>query len=77
MSGTPKRYRRLFRLRFTRADAADIDEEFQFHLAMRARELQAQGLSPERAREMALAQFGDLDDARQFCHAEDEERMRD
>ena len=77
MTGVPKRYRRLFRLRFTRADAADIDEEFQFHLTMRARELQVQGHSPQRAREMALAQFGDLEDARRFCHAEDDERMRD
>ena len=74
---TPKRYRRLFRLRFTRADAADIDEEFQFHLTMRARELERHGHSAERAREITLMQFGDIDDARRFCRAEDEERMRD
>ena len=73
----PKRYRRLFRLRFTRADAADIDEEFQFHLTMRARELERHGHSAERAREITLMQFGDIDDARRFCRAEDEERMRD
>ena len=72
-----KRYRRLFRLRFTRADAGDVDEEFRFHLTMRARELEALGYAPERAREIALTQFGDIDDARQFCRAEDEERMRD
>ena len=72
-----KRYRPLFRLRFTRADAEEVDEEFQFHLAMRTRELEAQGYAPARAREIALMQFGDIDDARQFCRAEDEERMRE
>ena len=72
-----KRYRRLFRLRFTRADAGEVDEEFQFHLTMRTRELEALGYAPERAREIALTQFGDIDDARRFCRAEDEERMRD
>jgi putative ABC transport system permease protein len=71
------RYRRLFRLRFTRAEVADVDEEFRFHLTMRARELEALGYAPERAREIALTQFGDIDDARRFCRAEDEERMRD
>ena len=72
-----QRYRRLFRLRFTRAEASDVDEEFRFHLTMRARELEALGYAPERAREIALTQFGDLDDARRFCRAEDEERMRE
>ena len=71
-----RRYHRLFRLRFTRADPADVDAEFQFHLAMRVRELESAGHSPQRARELALAQFGDIDDARRFCHAEDEARMR-
>ena len=72
-----KRYRPNFRLRFTRADAAEVDEEFQFHLTMRTRELEASGYPPARAREIALMQFGDIDDARQFCRAEDEERMRE
>lgn len=77
MTLPPKRYRRLFRLRFTRADEADVDEEFQFHLTMRTRELERYGHSPERAREIALRQFGDIDDARRVCRAEDEERMRE
>jgi hypothetical protein len=77
MTGPTSRYRPLFRLRFTRANAADVDEEFQFHLTMRARALEGQGHSPERAREIALMEFGDLDDARRFCRAEDEERMRE
>lgn len=70
------RYRRLFRLRFTRPSPDDVDAEFQFHLTMRVRELEASGLSPEAARERALAEFGDIDDARHFCHREDEDRMR-
>ena len=57
------RFRRLFRLRFTRADAADVEEEFGFHLAMRQRELEALGHPPERAREIALTQFGEIDEA--------------
>ncbi len=72
-----RRYRRWLRLRLTRARAADVDDEFQFHLAMRARELETRGHSPERAREIALTEFGDIDDARRFCRAEDEARMRE
>jgi len=72
-----KRYRPSFRLRFTRADAREVDEEFQFHLTMRTRELERLGHLPDRAREIALMQFGDIDDARRFCRAEDEERMRE
>ena len=72
-----KRYRPMFRLWFTRARAADVDEEFKFHLVMRAAELERHGYAPARAREIALAQFGDINDARQFCRAEDERRMRE
>ena len=72
-----KRYRPLFRLWFTRSHAADVDEEFQFHLTMRAAELERHGYAPARAREIALAQFGDINDARRFCRAEDERRMRE
>ncbi|MDF2773368.1 MAG: permease [Geminicoccaceae bacterium] len=74
---THRRYRRWLRLRFTRARAADVDDEFQFHLAMRARELERQGRTPDAARQEALAQFGDLDDARAYCRAEDQRRMRE
>jgi putative ABC transport system permease protein len=70
-------YRRLLRLRFTRPRDEDVDEEFEFHLSMRARKLESQGLSPDRARAEALRQFGDVDDARSFCRAEDTRRMRD
>ena len=73
---SPKRYRSLFRLHVTRADAVEVDEEFRFHLAMRGRELEALGYAPARARAIALTQFGDIDDARRVCRAEDEQRMR-
>jgi len=76
MPPTPWR-RRLFRLPFTRNDPAEVDEEFQFHLTMRARALERLGHPPEQARAQALAEFGDVDDARRFCRAQDEKRMRD
>jgi predicted permease len=71
-----RRYQRLFRVRHTRSDPRDLDEEFRFHLEMRARELAGQGIPAEQARDMATAEFGDMDDARRFCQAEDEHRMR-
>ena len=70
------RYRKLFRLRFTQTRDGEVDEEFAYHLAMRAAELETDGLSPEQARAEALAQFGDIDDARAFCRAEDDRRMQ-
>ena len=47
---THKGYRRLFRYRFGQPDPAEVDEEFQFHLVMRARELEAQGTVLSRRR---------------------------
>ncbi len=70
-----RRCRRLFRLRLTRAEAIEVDDEFRVHLTMRERELEAAGYAPDRAREAALEQFGDIDDARRFSRAKDEERM--
>src|SRR5687767_7396239 len=71
------RYRRLFRLRFTRPSDADVDEEFAFHLEMRARELETRGMTHDQARAETLRQFGDIDEARRVCRAEDTKRMRD
>src|SRR5688500_8705657 len=73
-----RRYRRLFRLpaRPTHVDR-DLDEELRFHLDMRVEELRARGMTPEAARAEALRQFGDADDARQFCRDEDVRRLRD
>ncbi len=58
--------RRLFGfIRRTPNDiAADVDEELRFHLDRRAEALVGTGVSPTAAREQALREFGDLDDAR-------------
>src|SRR5688572_18310357 len=72
----PRKYRRAFRLRFFGGVEHDLDEEFRFHLEMRTAELLRAGLSPEAARAEALKQFGDIDDARQYCNVEDRRHSR-
>ena len=39
----------------------EVEEELDFHLAMRARDLEARGLSPDEARTRARQSLGDLD----------------
>ena len=54
-------FRRAFRLdRGREGVAARVDEEMEFHLARRAEELVAQGMSPREAREAAVRAFGDV-----------------
>jgi predicted permease len=57
-----KQFRRLFR--FTTRTAADVHaevaEELQFHLEMRARDLIADGIPPAEARRRAIQEFGDV-----------------
>ncbi|MEA2693840.1 MAG: hypothetical protein QOJ16_3227 [Acidobacteriota bacterium] len=57
---------RAFRFpwRSAREIRADVDEELQFHLDLRAGDLIARGLPPDAARARALAEFGDLEEAR-------------
>ncbi len=50
-----QRYWRYLTARFRR----DVDEELEFHIAMRARELEEQGLSADQARREAERRFGD------------------
>jgi putative ABC transport system permease protein len=72
MSGTPlwRRY-----LRFWGSDpAADVDEEFAFHVETRVDELVAQGLSPHDAREEALRGFGNIQSVKKICRTLAEER---
>ncbi len=57
------RFRKLFGLE----PKGDVDAELAFHVEMRIRELIEQGESPERARQLALARFGDYDRTRQAC----------
>src|SRR5690606_6070731 len=54
----------------------DVDEELSFHLEMRIRDLVDRGETPERARELALRRFGDLEGSREECVAIDERRRR-
>jgi putative ABC transport system permease protein len=71
-AGTPlwRRY-----LRFWGADpAADVDDEFAFHLESRIDELRAQGLSLSAARDEALRGFGNIQDVKRICRTLAEER---
>jgi putative ABC transport system permease protein len=69
-------FRRAFRLPLFRRAAASVDEEFQFHLEMRATELISRGWDPVSARAEARRQFGDVDDARTYCRRTDERREK-
>jgi putative ABC transport system permease protein len=67
------RWRRLVELPWrSRAHITrELDEEFRFHLDMRAQELEQSGMGAARAREEALREFGDLDGARRRVAGED------
>ncbi|MFI5312122.1 MAG: ADOP family duplicated permease [Gemmatimonadales bacterium] len=75
MPGLPE-FPRAFRLPLRRHSAADLEEEFAFHLEMKAGELIARGWAPDAARAEARRLFGDLDDARTFCRRADERREK-
>jgi putative ABC transport system permease protein len=67
-------FRKVFRLPLFRRTATAVDEEFAFHIDMRATELITGGWDPEAARAEARRQFGDLDDAHTYCRRADERR---
>lgn len=54
----------------------EVDDELAFHLEMRTKRLIEAGWDPDRAREEALRQFGDLGSVRDDCVTMDEERER-
>jgi predicted permease len=54
----------------------DVDEEIEFHLAMRITKLIAAGLDPAAARAEALRQFGDATAVRAECLTIDRDRER-
>jgi predicted permease len=54
----------------------DVEAEIEFHVEMRAGELERRGLSPAAAREEALRRFGDVEATRQVCAAADLGRER-
>jgi hypothetical protein len=47
----------------------DVDEEFQFHLALLCERYEREGLSAQSALTASLERFGDVDHARQQCLA--------
>lgn len=51
--------RRFVRIESRRHGRKDVEREIALHLELRAREFEAGGMSPEAAREAALAAFGD------------------
>ena len=73
-------FRTRFPLRLGRPSVdEEVDAELEFHLAMRRRELMAQGMTESQARQAALDKFGDLKRARRECRAighQREQRMR-
>jgi predicted permease len=54
----------------------DVDQEIEFHIAMRTQALIATGLDPETARAQATAQFGDSAGVRDECITIDTQRTR-
>ncbi|QSQ21409.1 ABC transporter permease [Pyxidicoccus parkwayensis] len=55
----------------------EVAEELEFHLAMRAEEYVAQGMTPEEARAEALRRFGSMDAYRKQTHQIDEDMARE
>ncbi|HKW46942.1 MAG TPA: permease prefix domain 1-containing protein, partial [Gemmatimonadaceae bacterium] len=73
MSQMP-RWRRY--LRFIRPDvAADVEEELDFHVAMRVERNIALGMTPDEARREALARFGDVSVVRHELVQHDQRRQ--
>jgi len=75
----PDRYRELRDLVWGARPDRDVDEELATHVALRAEELEAQGMTPEEARREARRRFGDAERWRRetLSEAEQEQRGRD
>jgi predicted permease len=54
----------------------EVDRELRFHLEMRAKELEAEGLSPEDAHREAAKLFGDVEEVAAACRRERVKRAR-
>jgi predicted permease len=54
----------------------DVDQELEFHIAMRTQKLVAAGLAPDAARAKALERFGDMSSVRNDCLDIDHHRER-
>ena len=53
---------------------SEVDEELRFHLEMRIAELREKGLDAQEARDLAIRQFGDLQQTRKVCMSTDAKR---
>jgi predicted permease len=74
---TDDRTRRPFRLALgAKHLKRDVDQEIEFHIAMRTQALVAQGLDADTARARAIAQFGDSAAVREECVTIDIQRSR-
>jgi putative ABC transport system permease protein len=70
-------FRSRFPLRLGRPGVdQEVDDELEFHLAMRQRELMERGLTEPQARRAALERFGDFTRARQACRVIGHQRER-
>jgi len=67
-----RRYRRFLRSNI----AADVDEEIEFHLAMRSRDYEARGLPSGAAAVAARERFGDVGRVAGWLRRHDIERER-
>lgn len=56
--------------------ARDVNDELDFHIDMRVKELVAQGVSVERAQQQAIEEFGDVEFTRRYCQQLDEKTER-
>jgi predicted permease len=54
----------------------DVDQELDFHIAMRTQKLEAAGFAPDAARAKALERFGDMRTVRDSCLDIDHQRDR-
>src|SRR3954463_13437813 len=65
-------------VRFWRANvSADVDAEIAFHVEARTAELIDAGIAPALAKQRALAEFGDVEQARATLRAMDERHAAD
>ena len=76
MKWTPGHRLRFGLFRTSRQIGSELDEEIEFHLEMRRRELVEKGFSPPEARSEALRLFGDHSRTRGVCYRADLRRER-
>src|SRR5262245_60369429 len=74
MKWTPAHRLRLGLFRSRREIQSEVEAEIEFHLQMRAAELEEQGLAPAEARAEARRLFGDKDETREVCYRADRRR---